>query len=289
MRNGASTYVTAQFISSILAARPTAVGEVAETFSIVADTVARLLHPGGPAAAPISPPSKPEPQRQVRPAKIAAPEPTTPDVAVVKAAKSARGSKPEILTEGATVPKRRGRPPRSATLAATIAPETAVAETAVAETAAPVSRLLRRNDVTAPAAPAASVDPFDRDPLAENRVKGVVKWFDTRTNKGVLRLTGMAGDIALDATLLTRSRIKRLYKDQEVEVSGTFLDGKFQPRSLTVPGQTQETLVTNGQVLHAAGRQSRPVFVEVKRINPRLQSARAEAEHALGRGSKNED
>ncbi len=283
MRNGASTYVTAQFISSILAARPTAVGEVAETFSIVADTVARLLHPGASIAATVPSSSRSKALRQVRTPKLASPEQPVRNVAVKAASKSARQLKPSILAESPVAPKRRGRPPRSAILAATIAPEPTEVEAA-----APVSRLLRRNDVTAPSAPTPSIDPFERDPQAESRVKGVVKWFDTRTNKGVLRLTGMAGDIALDTTILSKSKIKRLYKDQEVEVSGAFLDGKFQPRSLTVPGQTQETQVTNGQVLHAAGRQSRPVFVEVKRANPRLQSARAEAEHALGRGSKNE-
>lgn len=280
MRNGASTYVTAQFVSSILAARPTAVGEVAATFSVVAETIARLLQPAGVIAAPQPAPRLRAP-RQLRLRETAPPERPALKVAAVKIPKPSKQPKRAAVVETPATPKRRGRPPRSATLVMVNA-----AEVLEIETVAPVSRLLRRNDVAVPAPSTAPVDPFERDPQAESRVKGVVKWFDTRSSKGVLRLTGMAGDVALDASLLTKSKIKRLYKDQEVEVTGTFLDGKFQLRNLTVPGQTQETLVTNGQVLHAAGRQSRPVFVEVKRANPRLQSARAEAEHAFGRSTK---
>lgn len=279
MRNGAATYVTAQFISSILSARPTAIDEVAGTFAVVADTIARLLHPADAVTAPQPAPNLRAP-RQPRVREIeAVPQPVSGTV-TEKAPTPAKKPKLAIVAEAPAMPKRRGRPPRSVAVAVSPVPEAMVE---VIE-AAPVSRLLRRNDVAAPVAAAAPADPFARDPQAETRVKGVVKWFDTRSSKGVLRLTGMAGDIALDASLLAKSKVKRLYKDQEVEVTGTYLDGKFQPRSLTVPGQTQETLVTNGQVLHAAGRQSRPVFVEVKRANPRLQSARAEAEHAFGRG-----
>jgi cold shock CspA family protein len=273
MRNGASTYVTAQFVSSILAARPTAVGDVAETFSVVAATIARLLDPASGFPAP-QPALRLQSPRQPRRRETAPSE----QPAAVKLPKPTRQQAPAILTETPPTPKRRGRPPRSATV--TVA---SVAEAIGIEAPTPSPRLLRRNDVTVPAAATAPVNPFERDPHAESKVKGVVKWFDTRSSKGVLRLTGMAGDIALEASLLAKSKIKRLYKDQEVEVTGAFVDGKFQPRSVTVPGQTQETLVTNGQVLHAAGRQSRPVFVEVKRANPRLQSARAEAEQAFGR------
>ncbi len=281
MRNGAATYVTAQFISSILAARPTAIGEVAGTFTVVADTIARLLQPAGAIVAPQPAPRLRVPRQPRLRETAAAPQPVLSAVAE-KPVKPAKKPKLAVVAEAPALPKRRGRPPRSAMVAVQPAPE----EFADTVEAAPASRLLRRNDVAVPVVAAAPADPFARDPQAETRVKGVVKWFDTRSNKGVLRLTGMAGDIALDASLFAKSKVKRLYKDQEVEVTGAFLDGKFQPRSLTVPGQNQETLVTSGQVLHAAGRQSRPVFVEVKRVNPRLQSARAEAEHALGRGSK---
>lgn len=281
MRNGASTYVTAQFISAILAARPTAVGEVAQTFSVVADTISRLLQTEEPRAL-ARPAVQEHASRLRRPRAVAAPEQPAADIAkrdvqaVVNREEAVASAPPVVVI----APKRRGRPPRSALAPVASAPEPV-------ETAIPVSRLLRRNAVAAPTHAAAPVDPFDRDPHAESRVKGVVKWFDSRSNKGVLRLTGMAGDVALDAGLLSKSKIKRLYKDQEVEVTGAFLDGKFEPRGITVPGQAQEALITKGHVLHAAGRQSRPVYVEVKRANPRLQSARAEAEHALGRvGSK---
>lgn len=290
MRNGASTYVTAQFVSSILASRPTRVGEVAETFAAVADTVARLLESAttvvaaSPATAPQRAPrtAKPAPVQTVAKARVAKSATAAP--LVVKPVPAKRviappvAPSPEAPAVAVATPKRRGRPPRSAAAVVTVEP-------LEQETAAPASRLLRRHDVAAtPAAPAA--DPFERDPRAETRIKGVVKWFDTRSNKGILRLTGMAGDVTLDAALLAKSKVKRLFKDQEVEVTGVFRDGKFEPRGLTVPGQPQESLVTNGQVLHAAGRQSRPVFVEVKRASPRLRSARAEAEHAFGRATK---
>jgi hypothetical protein len=261
MRSSASTQITAQFISSILAARHTPVAEVAETVAIVAQTVAQLL------VAPVAPLDLP------------------------------------AATVTAKPPARRGRPPRSAAAAAPVAIEPPVkparaprrqrvaAQPLFAEiesvdetTEAPASRLLRRSAVT-PAATAA-VDPFERERATgrDVAVKGVVKWFDTRNSKGVLRLTGMAGDVTLDAVILAKSRVKRLYKDQEVVVIGDYLaDGRFEPKSISVPGQTREMLMSNDQILHNAGRQSRPVYVEVKRLSPRMQSARAEAEHALGR------
>ena len=160
MRNGAATYVTAQFISSILAARPTAIDEVAGTFSVVADTIARLLQPAGPVAAQPAP--RLQATRQPRLRQTAALEQPVLSAAAEKAPKPAKKPKLAVAAEAPALPKRRGRPPRNATLAVAAAPEAIVAELET-EAAAPVSRLLRRNDVSAPVVAAVAADPRRAD------------------------------------------------------------------------------------------------------------------------------
>lgn len=266
MRSSASTLITAQFLASILAARRTPIAELAETMAVVVDTVSRLASGIAPAPPLRLTPHRLAPARSLRSA-VALPESLTED----------ENDRAPALAVIAELParRRRGRPPKVRQ------PEIEVA--AVAEEMAPVSRLLRRAEV--PVAPAPAADPFEKDRVSgrDMHVKGVVKWFDTRSNKGVLRLAGMAVDVPLDAAILMNSRVKRLFKDQEVDVVGDYEDGNFHPKSLSVPGQTQESLFTSGQLLTATGRQSRQVMVEVKRLHPRFQSARSEAEHAFGK------
>ena len=266
MRTSASTLATAQFLASILAARRTPMAELAETMAIVTETVSRLVSGAVPVPPGRMTVDRPAPVRSPRPV-LALPESVTEDENDRVPALAVVVAQP--------APRRRGRPPKVRQ------PEIEVA--VEIEEVAPVSRLLRRAEVQV--APTPTADPFEKDRVSgrDMHVKGVVKWFDTRSNKGVLRLAGMAVDVPLDAAILMNSRVKRLFKDQEVDVVGDYEDGNFHPKSLSVPGQTQDNLLTSGQLLTATGRQSRPVMVEVKRLHPRFQSARSEAEHAFGK------
>lgn len=272
MRTSASTIVTAQFLASILAARQTPMTELAETMAIVTDTVSRLASGIAPTPPLRITVARPAPARFPRVA-AGSPKSVIEDESDREPALAAIPAPAAIVESPAR--RRRGRPPKVRQ------PEIEVA--AVIQEAAPVSRLLRRAEV--PVAPVPAADPFEKDRVSgrDMHVKGVVKWFDTRSNKGVLRLAGMAVDVPLDAAILLNSRVKRLFKDQEVDVVGDYEEGNFHPKSLSVPGQTQENLLTNGQLLTATGRQSRPVMVEVKRLHSRFQSARSEAEHAFGK------
>jgi cold shock CspA family protein len=194
-------------------------------------------------------------------------EPIRPRVPVIT-----RAPAPEPVP--AEVPVRR---PRARRVVHTPAAEPPVAETPVEPP--PQPRLLRRAEV-------APAEPPPRLPTAKpagGAVKGVVKWFDSKAGKGALRLTGIAGDVALDPAMLQRSGIRRLYKDQEIEATIEQSGDRVKLLSLVLPGRSS---AASSSPLGALGRstrhQPRQVTVEVKRDGFRQKLARAEAEQILG-------
>jgi len=256
---------TIRFIARILAAQPTSVTEVAETIANIVRTVDNLMAPAAP--------SDDLPVAKARLAKVAtirnmATETASiPQTVVLKP----RGERAAI-----------GRPRRR------IAAETAIVQPEIEVAPEPTAqpRLLRRAEIAQPETdPASSLQP---NRPAGGPVRGVVKWFDGKTGKGALRLTGVSGDVALERGVLEQSAIKRLYKDQEVEATIQDLGrGRVTLVSLTLPGRNP-TAAAGG--LFGGGtagttnvhRQARSIMVEVKRDGVRATSAREEAEHVLG-------
>jgi cold shock CspA family protein len=110
-------------------------------------------------------------------------------------------------------------------------------------------------------------------------VRGVVRWFDPRSGKGMLQLPGM-GDVGFEAHLLATSGISRLFKGQEIEA--TLADGGAPPRlqRLALPGASTASPLGSSGVVKT--RHAKPVVVELKREALRRAAARAEAEHVLG-------
>jgi cold shock CspA family protein len=256
---------TIRFIARILAAQPTAVTEVAETIANIARTVDNL----GTAAVPSGDvaPTKARTVKVAMPRDAATEIPTIPEPIVLKPRGAAAASRP----------RRR------------IVEETPEIEPEIeaAPEPAPQPRLLRRAEIVhAEHDPAASLQPVRP---AGGPVRGVVKWFDGKSGKGALRLTGVSGDVALERSVLEQSGIKRLYKDQEIEA--TVEDhgrGRVTLTSLSLPGRQP----ANGAAASMFGagtpgttnvqRQARSIMVEVKRDGVRATSAREEAEHVLG-------
>src|SRR5579864_5686382 len=72
----------------------------------------------------------------------------------------------------------------------------------------PAPKLVRRTEIAS--APTAGT-PLGLS-TTPGPVRGVVKWFDPRTRKGALRLTGFSGDVALEERVLAESGIARLFK-----------------------------------------------------------------------------
>jgi cold shock CspA family protein len=257
---------TIRFIARILAAQPTSVTEVAETIANIVRTVDNM---GAPAA-----PSAPIPAARARTVKVA--------------------RTPVAPPEPAPIPETIVLKPRGA--AAVARPRRRIVETdaevepeieAVPEPAAQ-PRLLRRAEIVhVEHDPAASLQ---APRSADARLRGVVKWFDGKTGKGALRLTGVSGDVALERAVLEQSAIKRLYKDQEIEATVQDLGrGRITLLSLSLPGRNPAS-ASGGGLFGGAGtsgtttanRQARSVMVEVKRDGVRATSAREEAEHVLG-------
>jgi cold shock CspA family protein len=148
----------------------------------------------------------------------------------------------------------------------------------------PQPKLLRRAEVIAqePEHRAAETHSLTQSPkTTKSTIRGVVKWFDSRAGKGAVRLTGISGDLMLDAGLLSRSGIKRLYKDQEIEATVEDTGGRVNILSLALPGRA--TPSSSGRSGDGAGlrHQRRQVMIEVKQDNSRQKSARAEAEQLL--------
>lgn len=257
---------TIRFIARILAAQPTSVTEVAETIANIVRTVDNL---GAPAA-----PSAPVPVAKARTVKVASRPIATPEISPI----------PETIVlkpRGAAAAARPRR--RIAEDAAIVEPEIELAPEP-----APQPRLLRRAEIVhVEHDPAASLQ---APRAAGGAVRGVVKWFDGKTGKGALRLTGVSGDVALERGVLEQSAIKRLYKDQEIEATIQDLGrGRVTLLSLSLPGRNP-TAASSGGLFGGAGtpgttsvnRQARSVMVEVKRDGVRATSAREEAEHVLG-------
>ena len=258
---------TIRFIARILGARPTAVTEVAETIANIARTVDQLT--ADPVALlPTAVPAK------TRTAKVAAPRSTVTEAAPVP---EAIILKPRGERAAANRPRRR------------IVQETAIdePEIEVAPVPAPQPRLLRRAEIAHPEQDAAAA--LQQSRPTDGLVRGVVKWFDGKTGKGALRLTGVSGDVALERGVLEQSAIKRLYKDQEIEATIQDLGrGRVTLLSLSLPGRNPAAVPSGGLFGGAtagttnAHRQARSVMVEVKRDGIRATSAREEAEHVLG-------
>jgi cold shock CspA family protein len=253
---------TVHFITKILSAGGVSVSDVATTIGHIGNTLKTLSG---------------APEQRVAVAK-ALPVPAV----VVPAAI-------EIEAAAVEAPKRRrGRPPGSTARSVEAALE--FAEEAVPEIPA-APKLLRRAE-----AAHGEQDPFanftaklqTRSPGADQAEKlhGVVKWFDSRTGRGSLRLTGVSGDIALDAEMVAKSGIKRLYKDQEIEA--TIRRGKGQPQllALTLPGREAmpASLLSGSET--GSHRSSRPVLVEVKSDATWHRQTRASAERLFADPAK---
>jgi len=255
---------TIRFIARILAAQPTSVTEVAETIANIARTVDSL---GAPAA-----PSDPIPAAKARTAKVARTPIAPPETAPI----------PETIVLKPRGAAAAARPRRRIVEIDAVEPEIEVAPEPAAQ-----PRLLRRAEIVhTEHDPAASLQ---APRAADAPLRGVVKWFDGKTGKGALRLTGVSGDVALERGVLEQSAIKRLYKDQEIEATIQDLGrGRITLLSLSLPGRNPVS--AGGGLFGGAGtpgttnvnRQARSVMVEVKRDGVRATSAREEAEHVLG-------
>jgi hypothetical protein len=154
-----------------------------------------------------------------------------------------------------------------------------VLEPVPAPPAAP--RLMRRAEV-APIPAAES--PASLQPPPSTRRAGVVRWFDAKSGRGMLRVPGVPGDLALDAGILQRSGLSRLYKGQEIEATVTGDNTAARVVALALPGRVE----TNAAIFKtgAVRRNAKPVVVELKRDALRRAAARLEAEHLLGPARK---
>ena len=252
---------TIRFITRILAAQPTSVTDVAETIANIVRTVDNL----GAATAKTEAIS-------IRPAKPAVVETA---VEAADADDDAAAVAPKLRAERVTVTRARRRSVEEAP-----EPEPPVD---VAPEPAPQPRLLRRAEIVQPEHdPVAALQPVRQTGGA---VRGVVKWFDSKTGKGALRLTGVSGDVALERSVLEQSAIKRLYKDQEIEATVEDLGrGRVKLLTLSLPGRSSPaaTSLLGGDGTTMVRRQARSILVEVKRDGARAFNAREEAEQVLG-------
>jgi cold shock CspA family protein len=198
----------------------------------------------------------------------------SPNAVIEKPARQAKAVRVTVIQEE---PRRRGRPRRLA------APTQTVEDVVAPEPAQP--RLLRRAELVTPE------HHHDLQPVArttDGTLHGVVKWFDGRAGKGALRLTGISGDIALDASALARSGIKRLYKDQEIQAIVQESGGQIRLVSLSLPGRPAASAqAEGGDAATGPRRQPRTVMVEIKRDGGRQQAARSEAEQVFGNAKGN--
>lgn len=137
----------------------------------------------------------------------------------------------------------------------------------------PAPKLLRRADVVTP--PAEHAGTFF-NPLGT--VRGIVKWFDTRSRRGALRLPGYGNDVPIEPSLLAEAGIARLFKGQELEAQLDRSGDTANLVRLSLPGGATPTLPSAGVV---RGRHAKPVVVELKRESLRRAAAREEAEQLL--------
>jgi cold shock CspA family protein len=240
--NSTSGPQIARFIAKILSARPTPTGEVP---AIVASLRTALENLGK--ARETTPAARP--MRAVRALRQRAAAETRPAPAI-------------------RVPQRRTRRPIEA--------EAHQPEMPAAAPAAP--RLMRRADV-------APIEPSIPDLLqvpAETKRHGIVRWFDARTGRGIVRLPGFAEDVTIEAQMLQQAGLSRLYKGQEIEATVVGENGHSRVVSVALPGrgETTEGVFKVGM----ARRHAKPVVVEMKRDAMRRAAARVEAEQVLGTG-----
>jgi hypothetical protein len=282
---------TVRFIATIIAARRTPLAEVPELIRHLDTVLTGLVHarterPELPGLA-----SAVRPESSATRTKLRAPPRPAPATAG-----PTRMPPVDDTIAAQPVPVRRGRKPGKASAPQRRASAEvggvedrrniaqAADEPSVVEPAAP--RLLRKADVAAqhyfqssePEILVGSKPPSDL-------LHGVVKWFDARTHRGALRLTGVSGDVPLEGAALDRSGIKRIYKDQEIAAKVLQSGGRVQVISIELPGRPAEPERGAAGAETAFGtirRQPKQVVVEVKRNGGRHTSARAEAEHVLG-------
>lgn len=295
---------TIRFIIEILSARTTPLAELPQTIANISRAVAQLNAGREPerhtAPAPVlriehKPvprpfhPIKPRPVKitatRIAPIKPAAvkPAPVEPVIvapAVVSTARAPVEPVPRVVPSETTAPPapRRGRPRRVAVLP--VVPEAPPPPDAPP----PQPRLLRRADAQASEAAQHHAEMLPTFRAPEGVVRGVVKWFDGRAGKGALRLTGISGDILFDPEVLTRSGIKRLYKDQEIEATVEESGGRVRLLSMSLPtrGTDSASNIMAGEITGTVRRQPRAVQVQIKRDGIRRSAARAEAEQVLG-------
>lgn len=113
---------------------------------------------------------------------------------------------------------------------------------------------------------------------ASGSVRGVVQWFDTRTNRGTLRLQGFSSDLPIDGETLVAAGLTRLFKGQEIEA--TLDDSGETPK---IAGLRLLNLSPNSPVMGGTvrDRHAKQVVVELKREALSRAAARAEAELLL--------
>ncbi|HEV8015515.1 MAG TPA: hypothetical protein VGP48_08260 [Stellaceae bacterium] len=182
-------------------------------------------------------------------------------------------SAPPIAVAVATPPRARRsvlpREPQEAALPPAASPEPAEIK--------PVQpTLLRRAEVihVAPVTP----HPQPVAATATAAVRGVVQWFDTRTNRGTLRLQGLSNDLPVDGDALAASGLTRLFKGQEIEAT---LDGSEETPKITALRLLN--LAPNSPAMGGMvrDRHAKQVVVELKREALSRAAARAEAELLL--------
>jgi len=138
-------------------------------------------------------------------------------------------------------------------------------------------QLMRRAEVAPPSEPA-TVATWA---IKGGTLRGIVRWFDLSTRQGTLRLPGFGDEVAIDATVLERAGISRLYKGQEIEATVATENDRVRLVELALPGRAEP----GAHGVFKAGtarRNARPVIVELKRDAMRRTASRIEAEHVLG-------
>lgn len=136
--------------------------------------------------------------------------------------------------------------------------------------------LLRRAEVIH-VAPATPPTPQLLAPAAGS-VRGVVQWFDTRTNRGTLRLQGLSSDLPIDGETLAAASLTRLFKGQEIEATLEGGDDSPKIATLRLLNTSPNSPVMGGMV---RDRHAKQVVVELKREALSRAAARAEAELLL--------
>lgn len=290
---------TIRFVIEILSARPTPLGELRETISGISQKLASLAgavplrgtgrdsgrETGHDARrstlrdAALPPPRRLAiRQKAVAPTWSAAPlKPSQLEVGFVKPATAA--APVAVIPPTTIIPpvmRRRGRPRR-------VERPEVLQPVPQPDQPPPQPKLLRRADALAHETEQ-GVDGTSLLRVPGGALRGVVKWFDGRTGKGAMRLAGISGDVLLDATTLTQSGIKRLYKDQEIEAVVDQSSGRVRLLSLSLPARASEPSLNMmpGEITGTVRRQPRQVQVEIKRDGIRQSAARAEAEQVLG-------